>query len=122
MVGLRKQVIRGTGTPDGCIITLKQGPVRMELQNTLTNQHLTERELIREVGRVVAKEKQHRTKMTEVEEVAYVDEVEAVYGRSDGKKVQETRLVDQEILDLTFPISSLELGWYDKVPKSKAGP
>ena len=114
MVGLRKRISKLSeeeGRPMDALLLkdsfftsldtgLKQGPVRMELQNTLTNQNLTDKELIREVGRVVAKEKQHRTKMTGAKEVAYVDEVEALYGggRSEGKKVQETRPVDQEIL------------------------
>ena len=85
----------------------KQGAVRLELQGTLRNQSLTDRELIREVGFVVAKEQQHLLKSEGEKSVAFVDEVDVLNGGTrhggggsggGGSKVPESRPVDHEIL------------------------
>ena len=87
----------------------RQGAVRLELQSTLRNQALSDRELIHEVGLVVAKEQQHLLKMAGDKGVVSVDEVDVLNGgqRCGGggagaagaaNKVPETRAVDQEIL------------------------
>ena len=85
----------------------KQGAVRLELQGTLRNQALTDRELIKEVGFVVAKEQQHLLKSEGEKGVAFVDEVEVLNGGNrhggggsggGGSKVPESRPVDHEIL------------------------
>ena len=85
----------------------RQGAVRLELQSTLRNQTLSDRELIHEVGLVVAKEQQHLLKMEGAKEDVSVEEVEVLNGGnryggggrpSGGSKVPESRPVDQEIL------------------------
>lgn len=119
MVGLRKRVEKLSieeGRPmdmsllrDSFFSTLatgmKQGAVRIELQSTLRNQTLTDKALIHEVGRVVAKEQQHLLKMEGGNDVS-VKEVEVVNGgrRNGGgsngsNSVPESRAVDTQILN-----------------------
>ena len=88
----------------------RQGAVRLELQSTLRNQTLSDKDLIREVGQVFAKEQQHLLKMEGEKGVATVNEVDVLNGgggknggggsggSGGGAKVPETRAVDQEIL------------------------
>lgn len=120
MCGLRKRVeklSREEGRPmddsllrDSFFTSLatgfRQGAVRLELQATLRNQALADKELIREVGLVVAKEQQHLLKMEGEKGVVSVDEVDVLNGvgknggggSSGSSKVTESRPVDQEIL------------------------